>query len=157
MSEEGESRRQWSQFHKDLIILCGLGESIAASGAASRVPACFLLHEETVLSTRDCTTTILLLVSQRISAKVILNHGLGIPMVQELFSTEWPLTVLSFIQSLNDVHNETLLPFSPQVLLSLVLCWPQSIGCLVGFFQKLINKPHDVLCSKELFYVIVFV
>lgn len=79
----------------------GLGEHTAASGgdlvmAASRLHACSLLHEETVLCTSDCTITTLLLVTQRVSAKIIPSQGLGTPVMQELFSTEWALTVLPF-------------------------------------------------------------
>ncbi|XP_009707426.1 PREDICTED: carboxymethylenebutenolidase homolog [Cariama cristata] len=60
--------------------------------AASRVPACFLLEEEMVLSTSDCTITTLLLVIQHISDDIILSQGLGTPVMQELFSTERTLT-----------------------------------------------------------------
>jgi len=62
--------------------------------AASRVVACSLLHEEAELSTSDCSITTLLLVTQHIAARVIPSRGLGTPVMQELCSAEWTLTVL---------------------------------------------------------------
>lgn len=101
----------------------GLGEHTAALGgdlvtAATTVPACFLLHKETELS----TIITLLLVTQHVSAEVILSQGLGNAVMLELFSTGWTLAVLCFFQSPNDVCSKTLLPFLPHVFPSLVLC-----------------------------------
>lgn len=52
--------------------------------------------------------------------------------------------------------STTLLPFFPHSFPSLVLCWPQSIRSLLFWFF-LAHKPHYVLCSKQLFYVIILV